>query len=504
MFIVKIYDGPSDQEGVTVHSPSNSPVKLADGQINKEINAIDSFDFTMLPNNPAFRKVNLYTGLVNVYNTKTKEYDFEGRILAPDEEMDSDGALTYTYTAEGELAYLYDSVQQHMEFRGTTNELFETLLTYHNSQVEEYKHFQVGTVTVQDPNDYMYLYLNAEEKTYDAIKRTLLDKLGGELRIRKENGVRYLDYVEMIGIQSSVKIELSKNLISLSRAIDPSNIITRLTPLGTRIESDDPDATDASQERLTIKSVNNGVPYIDRPDLIDVFGIRGGSETWDDVATPERLKTNGQNWLDNQKLVLYQYSIEALDLSLIGLDPSSFKIGNRHITNNPVMNIANEILRIVKLKIDINRPQKSSLTIGDKFKTQTDMQRDLNAETVYIRHLENSVAGLQSQSQALRNTLTEAQSRLETVQQTLVNINADNLPESMSEIGLQLEALQQAINNIEVPEYGLATRNSDGLMSATDKRKLDDLIIPDYSDELTIINATLTNLTDRIEALEGA
>lgn len=499
MFIVKIYDGPDDALGTTIHTPNNSETKVSSGTINKEINMIDSFNFTILPNNPAYGQIKPYKTLVSVYNTKTREYDFEGRVYQPSESMGSDGDISYGYTAEGELAYLHDSVQRHVEFRGTPTELFTTLLSYHNSQVEEYKHFEVGTVTVTDPNDYMYLYLNAEEKTWDAINRTLIDKLGGELRIRKVDGVRYLDYVERVGIDSNVPIQLSKNLVSVSRDIDPSEIITRLTPLGTRLESEevteDEEATQTvSEPRLTIEEVNSGVSYLDRPDLIEAFGIQGGSEVWDDVTTPEILKTRGQQFLDNQKLVLYQYTIDVLDLFLIGLDPMGFNIGNSHLLINPVMNILGEQLRIIKQSIDINNPQNGSLTVGDKFKTATDFQVDMNKETRHIYNLENNVVSLRKAQGSLRTNLDAAQKNLTVVQETLGNIDADNLPESLAEINRQIEATQHAIENLEIPEYELATTSSDGLMSAQDKSKLD-----------LIHTTTIVDLDDvlaRLEALE--
>ena len=79
----------------------------------------------------------------------------------------------------------------------------------------------------------------------------------------------------------------------MTRDIDPSEIITRLTPpLGARIASEDENATDASEARLTIESVNSGLPYIDRPDLISVFGIQGGSETWDDIQHRKHFINN--------------------------------------------------------------------------------------------------------------------------------------------------------------------------------------------------------------------
>ena len=143
---------------------------------------------------------------------------------------------------------------------------------------------------------------------------------------------------------------------SVTQRVDPTEIISRLTPLGTRIESEDDEATDASQARLTIEEINNGAPYIDRQDLIDEFGIQGGSETWDDITLPNRLLNAGINWLNNQKVAHTQYDISALDLSLIGLDIDEFDIGNSHVLVNPIMDI-DEQVRIIGKTTNINNPR---------------------------------------------------------------------------------------------------------------------------------------------------
>ncbi|MGR5986681.1 phage tail spike protein [Bacillus sanguinis] len=74
--------------------------------------------------------------------------------------------------------------------------------------------------------------------------------------MRKVNGVRFLDLLERIGEDRNTEIRIAKNLLSMSCDIDPTKIITRLTPLGARVKSDDEQATDASQARVTIKRIN--------------------------------------------------------------------------------------------------------------------------------------------------------------------------------------------------------------------------------------------------------
>src|SRR5690625_2796611 len=341
-------------------------------------------------NNPAYGKLKPFKTLVKALNTKTNQYEFEGRVLAPNEAMDDTGLYDAYYQCEGELGYLHDSQQRHLEYRGTPENLFITILNYHNSQVEEYKRFYPGVVEVTTSTDNLYVYLSAESTTFEEIDDKILTRVGGELRIRKENGIRYLDVLERVGENKQTPIKIAKNLRSISRSVDPTEIITRLTPLGTRIESEDEDATDASEARLTIEDVNDGIPYIDREDLIAEFGIIGGSETWDDITLPSRLLSTAQNWINNQKLVLYQYEISALDLYLIGLDIDVFDVGNSYPVINPIMRI-DERLRVIGKTTDINSPQDASLKIGDKFKTLDEYQADANKSSRRVVDLENTV-----------------------------------------------------------------------------------------------------------------
>src|SRR5690606_13460260 len=117
----------------------------------------------------------------------------------------------------------------------------------------------------------LYRYLGYEN-TFDTIMDKLIDRLGGVLRVRKENEVRYLDYLSQEKIVKPTEIRLAKNLKSITQEIDPSEAITRLIPLGTRIESEDDEATDASQARLTIAEVNNGIDFLVDEEMEQALG----------------------------------------------------------------------------------------------------------------------------------------------------------------------------------------------------------------------------------------
>ena len=97
----------------------------------------------------------------------------------------------------GELAYLFDSTQPQARYQNVAPvQMFTEMLNIHNSKVEEKKRFYVGIVTVTDPNNSVYRYTNGED-TLTAIRKKLCEPLGGCLRIRKNNGKRYLDLVPL-------------------------------------------------------------------------------------------------------------------------------------------------------------------------------------------------------------------------------------------------------------------------------------------------------------------
>ena len=507
MYRVSIFN---DGVETVIHSPHSNELKLETGTIKKEVNKIDSFNMSFHLNNPAYGELKPFKTLINVLNTKTNKYEFEGRILNPNGHMNDDGLVFYQYECEGELGYLHDSQQKHREFRGTPEQLFIELLTYHNNQVEDYKKFEPGIVEVTTSTDNLYIYTSAEKTTFEEIDDKILGRVGGELRIRKENGIRYLDVLERVGEDKQTEIKIAKNLRAISQSVDPTEIITRLTPLGTRIESEDEQATDASQARLTIESVNNGVPYIDRPDLISEFGIQGGSIIWDDITLPDRLLNAGQRWIDNQKIALYQYEISALDLSLIGLDIDNYDVGNSHPVFNPIMGI-DERLRIIGKTTDINNPQGASLKIGDKFKSLDEYQSDANRSVRKVIELEETVSRQSQRLATIQSEMENVDNILHDINQALGDADIPALETSINNLNQAVSDLIDAVDAI--PDYDVATETENGLMSASDKLKLNlinvlnSVNLDDLQAKLDLITVTnevnLDDLLSRVEALEN-
>ena len=375
MYIVTIYN-----EGIPTEI-HNETEKLKSGNVVKGINAIDSFSFVMLPSNPGFNLLREKKTLVEVYNTSRNRYEFFGRVLFNNPSMSEDGKIQQEVTCESFLGFLCDSEQVYIEPKNwTVAELLQFIIDEHNSQLEEYKHFAIGEVTVTDLNDNLFCGIQ-RKNTFETIKEKLLDVLGGELRIRVVDGVTYLDYLSEIGGRRSTAIELSRNMKAITKEKDPSEFVSRLRPLGCKLTREetttDEDGNETTQtveleQRLDITSVNDGLDYILDEAAEAEYGICVRSVEWDDVTNPGNLKSKGEAWLAENNKVQVKYSITAIDLSLLGLDIDDFDVGNWHPIKNDLLGIDDEA-RIIKKNIDVCEEVKSTIEVGENFKTLSDI-----------------------------------------------------------------------------------------------------------------------------------
>lgn len=354
MFIVTITNGA---ENTIIHSDGTD--RISGGKIAKSINAVDSFSFTIYPNNAGYDFLKPLTTAVKVYDESTDKDIFIGRVLKCPDSMDERGLICRKVTCEGRLGWLYDSVQPYIEYKMVgISTVLSSFLSKHNAQVGADKRIELGQVTVTASNN--YTYTANWDKTMDVIADKLIGKFGGEIQLRDKDGKVYIDYLEHIGHGTDTTIELAVNLKTISREVDETAVITRLYPLGAKL-------TD-SEKRLTIGTVNGGKDYIEDSSLVAKYGIISGTQIWDDVTLASNLLSKGKEYLKSVNRAKVQYQITALDLSRIDKHIEQFELGCWYRVKNSLMGI-DEDLRIVGISIDLDNPQASQLTFGDRFET---------------------------------------------------------------------------------------------------------------------------------------
>ena len=224
MYLVTIIN---DNVETVINEISTNTNNRVSGTIKQGINTINSFTFTIYPNNEGYNLISPLSTLVKVLNTKTNKYEFIGRVFSPTHSMSSNGLVSKSYICESELAYLLDTYQSYEEIHNdTVRGYLERLIRVHNANTDSNKQFTVGNVNVIDNNDSLYRYV-AYETTKKNIDDDLINKLGGELQIRYENDIRYLDYLTEIGKVCSTEIRLAKNLQDIEQNIDINGYCNR-------------------------------------------------------------------------------------------------------------------------------------------------------------------------------------------------------------------------------------------------------------------------------------
>ena len=390
MYEVKIIN---NKEETIINSVGASQyVPRITGSCKFGINTIDSFTFTIFPNNDGYNLIYPLKTLVEVKNLNTNNVEFEGRVLLQTPKMDSNGIIYKTVVCESYLGYLNDSVQSYETISGVSaEELFKKIINNHNSQVENSKKFIIGEIKIgTSSSDNEDRYLNYE-KTFDSVNKNLIERFGGELRVRKAGDNIYIDYIKEIGEKKNTVIALANNLIAIEQEKDPSEIITRLIPVGAKLENSD--------ERLTITNINGGINYVEDEEAIKEFGVIVDTVNFDDITEAIELLNKAKSYLKENNKIKKKYKIDALDLSTIDLNFDSFEVGNTYRVINSLMNIDEE-LRIIEKTLDINSPQNSSLTFGDKFEDIKDYQLGITKATKDLNTLRYNVTA------ATENVLT--------------------------------------------------------------------------------------------------
>lgn len=324
-------------------------------------NTAGSFEFSILPKHPHYEEVNELTSVITAYDGD--EEIFCGRVV----EITKDLYNRKKVICEGELAYFNDSIQRPAKYQGlTVRGYLETLVNIHNQQVKNQgidKTFKVGAVTVQDNNDYVYKYTNWES-TLEVIKTDLLNTYGGYLRIRKENGVRYIDYLADYPNTNTQVIEFGSNLLDFTHDMVASDIVTAVIPLGARLE--DVTEVEGLDAYLTIKDVNGGVDYVYSQEAVKSYGWIFKTVKWDDVHVADNLLRKGKEYLSDIQFAQITLTVSAVDLHMLHVDMERIKVLDEiRVTSSP--NGLDRFFPVSEMTIYLDKPSNNKLTLGTSY-----------------------------------------------------------------------------------------------------------------------------------------
>ena len=346
-------------DDVLINDPSAASENAITGTVTKAVNGIDSFVFRIYSNNTGWDRLECLKTHIDAEDVITGDkHVFHGRILTISPTQESSGLIYKDVQCEGELSYLQDSTQfYHNLYHVPIYAILGAMLNDHNAQVDDGKKIYLGQYVTGMSVSFEWGY----GKTWETLQELLSQEgVGGEIRLRYEDGVRYLDYTnDIFSGGSDTVIEAGVNLISLTQTIDPTAMITDLYAYGAKAGN--------TEQRVALPDV-----IYDEARRTLAGGIVAGTVIFDDITDTTALEAAAQAYFDAMRPIRKQYRITAADLSLIDSSFDEFRLGYQYRSKNSLIGV-DEVVRLIGVQIKIEDRTKNTLTFGDRFDTLTAM-----------------------------------------------------------------------------------------------------------------------------------
>lgn len=366
-----------------IYDSTLSDYKIGKGNVTLEANKSGSFTFSLYPDHFYYDRFVRLKTVITVY--KSGKIIFRGRILSDVTDYWNNKVLT----CEGELGFLQDSIIRPFEFSGTPTDLFVKFIEEHNSQVDEFKRFNIGTVTVVDSNNYIARSNSKYETALANMNSRLIeDSLGGYFYITHgEDGTEVkptINYLADFTHVSEQEIKFGSNLKDYTKTVSADSIATAIIPLGAVIDDGDSETED---KRVTIESVNHGRDYVSEPTAVSMYGLIYKVVEWDDVTVPSVLKKKAEEYLlsvINQNITI---ELTAIDLHLLDRSIESFNVGDYIPVISEPHNFSDTLL-CKKQTIDLLKPENDTITLGY---TRSSFTESTGKATAYAKSIEQNI-----------------------------------------------------------------------------------------------------------------
>lgn len=326
------------------------------------------------------------------------------------------------------------------------------------------KQFQLGNVTVTDPNDTIVRSSIDYEDTWTVINKKLLDLNGGYIITRTEGGVTYIDYLEDFTLLAPQRITFAKNLLDLKQIHKGEDIATALIPLGAKLKDAEGKDTD---QRLTISSVNGGLDYIADQAAVDQYGFICATNIWDDVTEASNLLTKGNAYLADLVNLPETIELDAADLATVDQTVTSFHLGTKvRVTSDPHGIDQNFMVR--KLSINLLDPASNKLILGGTLEGFSRAVVGISDQQVQI--IQAIEKNAQEASEAVWNVEHNLQSSIQVAEQNIISSVSENYylkdqtDALVSSVSTEIEQTKNSFN-IQFTQF---SADLDAVVSGTD------------------------------------
>lgn len=449
-------------DDTVIYDSTLEDYKIGKGSITLETNKSGSFTFSVYPDHFFYNSFIRLKTVITVY--KFGKIVFRGRILNDITDYWNNKVIT----CEGELGFLQDSIIRPFSFTGTPKELFTKFIEEHNSQVDEFKRFNVGTISVVDPNNYIARSnTNYESALSNLNSRLIEDSLGGYFYITHgEDGTDQtptINYLADFTKVSSQKIEFGSNLKNYTKTVKADDIATAIIPLGHEVDDGD---DNTENPKLTIASVNGGKDYVYSESGVALYGWIFKVVSWDDITDAYNLKVKGEAYLNSVIKQNITIELNAIDLSLLDHSIESFNVCDYiHVISKP--HNFDSTLLCNKQTLDILKPENDSIVLGYTYSTFTEINGKMSSAISNIVNIQSTVNNISNRLTVLNKTVGDTEQNADEALK-----NYQSVSNELSTVSGDLEVVAGVVTenarNIATNASNIATNSSNISKNAED------------------------------------
>jgi hypothetical protein len=403
--------------------------------ITTGVNKSGTASIQMPPDHPALDAFTIFKTVVTIYRGGVLL--FRGRAL----DVTEDFYKRRTITCEGERGFFQDGITRPYLYQDTPAAIFSSIVADYNAQVDDFKRFEIGAITVTDANNYVRLESTKAEQTADVLDK-LIERCGGYITFSTNSeGKRAVNWLAELAYRNNQTIEFGQNLTDYVRLENADNLATRIVPYGAKDE--------LTEDYLTIETVNDGVDYVEDAEAVALRGVITKAVYWDDVTDPTNLLRKAREYLGVNRSIITSLELSAVDLSALDKSLDTFRTGDLvRVISRPhrvdeyfvVMDKDEDLLVLGDGSVTMGKEKKSLTGLGaDKDRQTADnlqkVERDVRAE--YLANLAVAI----KETKSLLSSLIEQASdaiRLEVSETYMTNGEVD------SAISTQMEQLSDS------------------------------------------------------------
>lgn len=274
-------------------------------------------------------------------------------------------------TCEGILTYLLDSYANanRLSYWGANvSDFLHTLLLYHFSMIQDNtsqsvggeKYFESGIVSTSLNQSLTKFDMEETDKvisTLDYFTENIINEQGGYLRVRVENGHRYVDYIDSYGAEASQSVEINQNVLDFAYDVEYGQVANRVC-LAQKLG-----------DQWTIHRVD--------ADNIDGQQIIAEWLEWADKDgnLPVNWYTDAKNYVNTRKYPIKSIKVNAIDLHLADETIQAFKLGD--VVNVNLGEYGAEDMTLTSITYDLLNPSNDKIELGIEGVTMTSGQTDV-------------------------------------------------------------------------------------------------------------------------------